>query len=101
MQIGEIRGLWQILVESRIVTINLVVFFFFLSFLFLQPSHITYFGVFLFVCFALLFRATPAVYDSSQARGRIRATDAGLHHSHSNAGFLTHRVRPGIEPASS
>ena len=30
--------------------------------------------------------AAPAVYGGPQARGRIRATAAGLHHSHSNAG---------------
>ena len=56
-------------------------------------------------------------HGGSQARGRIRVTPAGLHHSHSNtriravsvtytiahrnAGFLTHRERPGIEPAIS
>ena len=34
----------------------------------------------------LLFRAPPAVYVSSQARGRIGATAAGLHHSYSNMG---------------
>ena len=28
--------------------------------------------------------ATPAAYGSSQARGRIRAPAAGLHHSHGN-----------------
>ena len=32
-----------------------------------------------------LFRATPAAYGSSQARGRIRAIAASLHHSHSNS----------------
>ena len=31
--------------------------------------------------FFCLFRAAPAAYRSSQARGRIRATAAGLHHS--------------------
>ena len=31
------------------------------------------------------FRAAPAAYGSSQARGRIGATAASLHHSHSNA----------------
>ena len=42
----------------------------------------------LFCCFVvlfLLFRATTMAYGSSQARGRIRAAAAGLHHSHSNA----------------
>ena len=31
-----------------------------------------------------LFRAAPMVYGGSQARGQIRATAIGLHHSHSN-----------------
>ena len=33
-----------------------------------------------------LFRATPSAKGSSQARSLIRAADADLHHSHSNAG---------------
>ena len=63
----------------------------------------------------LLFMATPMAHGSSRARGQIRAAPAGLHHSHSNVRFmsaacttvhgntgsLTHRVRPGIKPASS
>ena len=36
-------------------------------------------------CLVLLFRATPSAYGGSQARGRIRAAAASLHHSHSNA----------------
>ena len=52
-------------------------------------------------------------YRSSQARGRIGAAAAGLHQrgiqatsatymaAHGNAGSLTHRARPGIEPMSS
>ena len=44
-----------------------------------------FFGVFFF-CF-LLFRATPVgMYGRSQARGRIGATAASLHHSYSNTG---------------
>ena len=39
----------------------------------------------LFWFFFLLFRATPVAYGGSQARCRIEATAAGLHHSHSNA----------------
>ena len=35
---------------------------------------------------SLFYRATPSAYGSSQARGQIRATAAGLHHGHSNAG---------------
>ena len=71
------------------------------------------------VCLFLrcLFRAAPAAYGGSQARGRIGAVAAGPHHSHSNtgselpqtycttvhgnAGSLTHGGRTGIEPASS
>ena len=32
------------------------------------------------------FRAAPPAFGSSQARGQIRATATGLHHSHSNSG---------------
>ena len=61
-------------------------------------------------------RAAPVAYGGSQARGRIRAVAAGLHHSHSNTiselclrptSQLTAtpdplpRVRPGIESATS
>ena len=70
-------------------------FFFFWSFLWPHPRHIR----------------------RSQARGRIEAAAAGLHHSYSYAGStlpsvtyttapsnsrsLTHWVRPGVEPESS
>ena len=73
-----------------------------------------------FVC----FRAAPMAYGSYQARGRIGAVAASLHHSsiltatatrqlriqvlsvtystsHCNARSLTHWARPGIEPTSS
>ena len=58
-------------------------------------------GFFLFVWFFLFFRATPVAYGRSQARGWIGAVTAGLCHSHSNAGSLTHWVGLKIEPASS
>ena len=45
--------------------------------------------IFLFFTFGL-FRAAPAVYGGSQARGQITAAAASLHHSHSNTGSLTH-----------
>ena len=51
--------------------------------------------------FCLLCRATCVAHGSSQARGRIGATVAGLRHSRSNAGSPTHWMRPGTEPASS
>ena len=50
--------------------------------------------------FFLSFWATPKPYGGSQARGQTGATAASLHHSHSNAGSLSHCARPGIEPAS-
>ena len=65
------------------------------------------FSLFLFVCFWCGFVSffgggcTPMAYRSSEARGRIGAAAANLHHSHSNAKVLTHGARPGIEPASS
>ena len=34
-----------------------------------------------------LFRAEPAAYGSLQARGRIGATDADLHHSNTSSEF--------------
>ena len=37
-----------------------------------------------------LFRAAPAAYGSSEARGQIQAAAAGLHHSHSNSGSELH-----------
>ena len=38
-----------------------------------------------FVGFFCLFRVIPGADGGSQARGRIGALAAGLHHSHSNA----------------
>ena len=40
-----------------------------------------FFSLFVFVFVFFLFRATPAAYGSSQARGRIGAVAVGLHHS--------------------
>ena len=37
--------------------------------------------------FFFLFRAAPAAYGGSQARGQIGAVAASLHHSHSNKGW--------------
>jgi len=51
-------------------------------------------GFFGFFFFCLLsFRAAPAAYGGSQARGLIGAVAAGLHHSHSNVGSEL-RLRP-------
>ena len=43
--------------------------------------------------FFLLFRAAPTAYGSSQAKGRIGATAASLHHSHRISGSEQH-LRP-------
>ena len=48
---------------------------------------------FIYLFTALLFMTAPAAYGGPQARGRIRATAAGLHHSHSNA-----RSDPHLRP---
>ena len=46
-----------------------------------------------FIFYFLLFRAAPAAYGDSQARGPIGAVAAGLCHSHGNAGYQP-RLRP-------
>ena len=56
------------------------------------------FSFFLFLIFGL-FRAVLVVYVSSQARGPIGATAAGLHHSHSNTGSDPH-LRPTPQPTA-
>ena len=43
----------------------------------------------LFILYFFL-RATPVAYGSSQARGRIEAAAAILHHSHGNTRFEPH-----------
>ena len=52
--------------------------------------------VILFFFFFFLFRAAPAAYGRSQARGWIRAAVAW-----GNVRSLTHWARPGIKPTSS
>ena len=54
-----------------------------------------------FFYFFAFFRAALVAYGGSQARGPTGAAATGLHHSHSNAGSLTHWARPEIEPMSS
>ena len=59
-------------------------------FLSLFLSFFLSFFLSLFLSFFLsFFRAAPAAYESSQARGPIRAIAPGLHHSHGNTGSLT------------
>ena len=45
--------------------------------------------------FLFYFRAAPAAYGSSQARGQIEAVAAGLHHSHSNSNMGS---KPHLRP---
>ena len=55
------------------------------------PVH---FVVCVCVCVCVcLFRAEPTAYEGFQARGRIEAVAASLHHSHSNSGSKLH-MRP-------
>jgi len=42
--------------------------------------------IIIIIIFFLLFRAVPMAYGGSQAMSCIRATAAGLYHSHSNGG---------------
>ena len=51
--------------------------------------------------FFFFFWATPVAYGISQARSWIGAVSAGLCHSHSSAGSLTHWVGLGIKLTSS
>ena len=59
-----------------------------------EPGLVGYLFMYLFICLFFLvfclFRATPAAYGGSQARGPIGATAASLHHSHSHAGSEPH-----------
>ena len=43
-----------------------------------------------FFLFFFHFRAAPVAHGDSQTRDQIRAIDASLHHSHSNARSLSH-----------
>ena len=52
----------------------------------LQRHIYTYESYLLFFFFPLFFFRAAFTYGSPQARGRIRATAARLHHCHSNAG---------------
>ena len=69
------------------ITVCLCMYLMYYFFIF----HFSY----LFIYFPF-FRATPAAYGSSQARGPIRAIVANLHHSHSNI-----RSEPHLRPTHS
>ena len=70
----------------------------------ITSTHYTVFHLFFcffafFFFFFLLFRASPVTYGGSQVSGWIGGAGAGIPHSHSNAGSLTHWARSGIEPS--
>ena len=48
---------------------------------------LVFFFFFFFFFFFCLFRASPTAHGGSQARSRIGAIAASIHHSHSNVGF--------------
>ena len=53
--------------------------------------HLQHSNIFNFIyLFIFPFKAVPAAYGSSQARGRIGATAVSLCHSHSNEGSEPH-----------
>ena len=53
-------------------------------------SYCCYIYLFIYLGFLFFPRAAPVAYGGSQARGPVRATAAGLHHSHNYSGSLTH-----------
>ena len=57
---------------------------------FLPVRHPPKVFILFFFSYIILFRAIPEAYGSSQTRGLIRATAAGLHQSHSNARSESH-----------
>ena len=63
------------------------------SFLLFVTDQFIYIYIFFFFVFLSFFRAAPAAYGGSQARGLIGAVVAGLRHSHSNA-----RSKPRLRP---
>ena len=50
------------------------------------------FYIYIYIYF-VFFRAAPAAYGGSQARGLLRTAAAGQHHSHGNA-----RSEPPLQP---
>ena len=63
-------------------------------------THLCFTGLFC-CCLFIFFRAAPAAYGGSQARGWIGAVATCLHHSHSDSRSPTHWARPGIRPTTS
>ena len=98
--------------------LNIGGFFICLSVCIIQSLFCSFYLIILFWGFwglfsFFFFRATPVAYGGSKARGQTGVTAAGLQHSsssiisatyttaQSNAGSLTHWLRPGNKPATS
>ena len=64
--------------------------------LFRIPSDCLIYYLFIY-CTFFLFTATPAAYGNSQSQGLNQSRSCSLCHSHGKAGFLNHRLRPGIK----
>ena len=67
----------------------------------MRAERLNLFFIYLLFLSFVLFRAAPTAYGGSQARGPMGTIAAGLRHSHSHAGSLTHCVRPGFDPSTS
>ena len=81
----SVAGVTVLLVITVVVITTVAVIFNLLY----SPSPVIY-------LFILLFSVASAAYGSSQARGQIGTTAAGLHHSHSNVGSEPH-LRPTLQ----
>ena len=86
---GSVPGLAQWVKGSRVAAVAVKVATSAWTSSLAQEFHIL---VFFLCCFGF-FRAAPVAYGGSQARDRIRAIAASLHHSHSNEGSEPH-LRP-------
>ena len=62
----------------------------------LPAPLLCYIYIFCLLFIFCLFREAPTAYGSSQARGQIRVTAAGLHHS--NMGSEQHQILTGSGP---
>ena len=68
------------------LSVSFFLFFFFLKLIIAFLLAVTWHFVCVCVCVCVcLFRASPAAYGSSQARGQMGAIAGGQRHSHSNA----------------
>ena len=99
---------WNFPWEYSFILINVTFFSWKCEWYFIVTQFFSFCFYFIYL---LLFRAAPAAYGVSQAKGQISTVATSLYQSHSNTGSqpspqptaqsLTHWARPGIEPAFS